>query len=431
MQGLAQLSESSSCKSVKAKENIVCTDIFDDSASALYILLLGEVGAHSFVAHKETKLEKIILPSGFFGARDYFTGNCDRQYIALKDSVVYAVSEATFPELAYYMPKMAIEIYKAAGAGAGEDQESLMTMARRQPGDLFDKIKSAYNAAQGGGDIGDVVETGLFVASVEKADDTGPPPDSQPQNSTAFSHEDEDSIFPKNHKGYPGITKPEYKVLTYEKEFKCIYCKKMFKADKVFLSKLFESQPARFDMRKFYKDFQLEWYDVYTCPHCYYTTLAAYYDDPKAIMNAAIEEKLVAAKDALVLDFEAEKNIDFVFTQHYLALMCAPANIPRKRQIAARMWSGLSWLYEDVGDKEMELFAAEKAARAYEAVYSEDRLTPGQEQIVCMAIAGMLYRAGIEENLKKYILRVKSNRDGKKAYVEMAENLQEALSQKD
>ena len=438
MQGLKLLKESSAYKKVAAKESVICTDIFDESASAMYILLSGKIGAYSFISHKETNLEKTILPSGFFGARDFFTGNCDMQYIARELSGVYAVTKNSFAELAEYFPELIFEIYNAASAEPQpESRDSLIALARENPDAAFDMLKSAYIGAQAGGCVGDVSETSFAAAEFEKSetpttdnnneDLSSLPADPQQSGSTYISQDS--GIFPPNHKSYPGVTHPEFKKLTYIKEFKCIYCKKLFKTDKVFLSKLYESAPARFDMRKFYKAFKLEWYEIYTCPHCYYSTLASYYEDPRAVMNTVIEDKLIEAKDSLFLDFEAERDLDFVITQHYLTLLCAPANIPRKRQIAAKMWANLSWLYEDIEDKEMEMFACANAAKAYEAIYSEDRLTPAQEQVVCMTIAGMLYRAKIEENLKKYLLKVKSTREGKKVYVEMAENLQDALGQ--
>lgn len=237
-------------------------------------------------------------------------------------------------------------------------------------------------------------------------------------------------LIPHNHKGYPGITKPEYEKLVYKKKYKCIFCKKEFEGFKIFQSKLYESQAMRYDMRKYYKDFQTEWYDVITCPLCYYSTLATYYDDPKAILNAKIQEPLAEARENMLLDFEEERNIDFVFASHYLALLCAPAFVPRRKHITAKIWSNLSWLYEDVEDNELAVMAAENAAKAYEIIYMEENLLPAQEQVVCMTVAGMLFRAGKDDNLKKYLLNVKVNKMGKKFYADMADNLLDLVNEK-
>ena len=116
-----------------------------------------------------------------------------------------------------------------------------------------------------------------------------------------------------------------------------------------------------------------------------------------------------------------------MFTSHYLALLCADGYLSFAIPLRAKLWGNISWLYEDVEDKEMELFAAEKAASAYEEVYSGTRLTPVQEQTTCLSIAGMQRRAGIDRNIKKFLYQVKIAKMGDKVYVKMAEDLMEEM----
>jgi uncharacterized protein (DUF2225 family) len=122
------------------------------------------------------------------------------------------------------------------------------------------------------------------------------------------------------------------------------------------------------------------------------------------------------------LDFDAERNIDYVFSVHYLALLCSEGYPTMGKQIRAKLWGNLSWLYEDVSDKEMEIYAATKAAEAYEQVYTESRLTPTQEQITCLSIAGMQHRAGFDSNLKKFLFTAKTLTAGDKTYAKLAED---------
>jgi len=131
------------------------------------------------------------------------------------------------------------------------------------------------------------------------------------------------------------------------------------------------------------------------------------------------------------LDFSAERDIDFVFTAHYIALLCSAGYPSVGKQIRAKLWGNLSWLYEDVGDEEMEKFAAKNAAEAYEQVYTESRLTPIQEQITCLSIAGMQHRAGIDSNLKKFIFTAKTLLAGDKTYAKLAEDFMYELNLED
>ena len=186
----------------------------------------------------------------------------------------------------------------------------------------------------------------------------------------------------------------------------------------------------RYDLRKYYTDFQSEWYDIITCRHCYFSTVHTVYADSKPILKQKVENTLTAARSSIFMDFDAERNIDFVFTSHYLALLCADGYLSFANPVRAKVWGNLSWLYEDVGDKEMEVFAAKKAAEAYEEVYTGTRLTPVQEQTTCLSIAGMQRRAGIDKDLRKILYQVKTQKMGDKAYVKLAEDLMYELREK-
>jgi uncharacterized protein (DUF2225 family) len=177
----------------------------------------------------------------------------------------------------------------------------------------------------------------------------------------------------------------------------------------------------RYDLRKYFRDFQTEWYDILTCRSCLFSTFHTYFTEPKPIQKAKIEDKLIKTRSEVVLDFDAERNIDYVFTVHYIALLCSEGYPTMGKQIRAKLWGNLSWLYEDINDKDMEVYAATKAAEAYEQVYSESRLTPVQEQITCLSIAGMQYRAGIDNNLKKFIFKAKTLTAGDKTYAKLAD----------
>ena len=70
----------------------------------------------------------------------------------------------------------------------------------------------------------------------------------------------------------------------------------------------------------------------------------------------------------------------------------------------------------------MEKFAAGKAAETYEQVYTQSRLTPIQEQVTCLSIAGMQHRAGVDNNLKKFAFTAKTLLAGDKTYAKLAED---------
>ena len=177
-----------------------------------------------------------------------------------------------------------------------------------------------------------------------------------------------------------------------------------------------------YDLRIFYEDFKSEWYEIITCPYCYFSTYYEYFKTTELLRKPYYEEELKTAHDALSLDFLAERDLNFVFTQHYLALVCS-RGLKNFRQINARMWENLIWLYKEVGDSEMAQFALEQTLACYQDVYQNCGLEPVQEQRTCMAVAVILYQIGEYKKAREWAFRVRTNRIGKRAYSNLAEKL--------
>ena len=99
-----------------------------------------------------------------------------------------------------------------------------------------------------------------------------------------------------------------------------------------------------------------------------------YFIEPVRFQKEKIQEALAAAKNETALDFTAERDLDFVFAAHYLALLCSPAFPSKQKQLDLKLWANLSWLYEEAGDEEPERAAALKAAETGEALYMSGNL---------------------------------------------------------
>jgi len=435
----------------------------------MYVLLAGRVDVLKKSAAGGTQIVASLLTGDVFGGREYFTDADDCSYLAGMDSAVYVITEESFNDLSWSRPEILFDILKAAYMPLRK-----MTAASR----TAQQEKTAVAASAPVAPVAPV-PTPAPVAQVPAAAQTAPPPVASPPPppppppapvaatppppppapvpappapaaKAAASQEVvldapateapsapieavpvEASFYPEGHKSYPNITKPEYMALVFPKEYKCPYCKASFKDYRVFRSKLYENRPMRFDLRKYYTDFQTEWYDILTCRSCYFSTFHNYFTEPKPIQKAKIEAALTNAKSEIRLEFDEERTLDFVFTAHYLAILCADGYPSVGKQIRAKLWGNVSWLYEDVEDDAMAKFAAIKAAEAYEQVYTETRLTPIQEQVTCLSIAGMQHRAGIDNNLKKFLFTAKTLMAGDKTYAKLAEDFMYELKMED
>lgn len=405
MVDIAWLAETGPCKKIKAGTRIPCPG-GTASERAMYILLSGRVDVFKASAAGGTQSAGSLLPGDVFGGREFFTDADDCVYTAGIDSAVYVINEESFNELAWSRPEVLFEVVKGAymplrKLSASQKTTSVLTMEEKSKALTAAKAKGKPQAGalfQDGG--GEALPTGGAKVPEFVVGD----------------------IFPEGHRFYPGVVKPEYSKLVFAKDYDCPFCKKQFSDYKIFRSKLYEAAPMRYDLRRYYTDFQTEWYDILTCKNCYFSTFYNYFNEPKPLKKELIEHTLASARASIPLDFDGERDLDFVFTAHFLAMICADGYLSAGKQIRAKLWGNLSWLYEDVGNEEMEKFCAGKAAEAYETVYKETRLTPVQEQATCLSIAGMQYRAGVDRNLKRFLFTAKTVKMGDRTFAKVAED---------
>lgn len=419
---ISYLAHCGPCKKFAAGEHIPCPGGSGDSNREMYILLDGRVDVFKESAAGGKQTAGSLLPGDVFGGREFFTQNEDYVYVAGVDSIAYIISEDSFNELSWTRPDILFEVLRAA-----------YIPMRKMTASQKTAIVTAMNTSIAKQIVPERPLEKTVKESVAKPKATFQAKDetASGDNLTPFNMSMEGGIFPEGHKSYPGITKPEYAHLVFQKDYECPLCKKTFNDYKIFRSKLYETSPIRYDLRRFYSDFQTEWFDVITCHNCLFSAFQNYFTEPKPIHKVKFESELAETRSLVYLDFNAERDIDFVFTSHYLAIICAAGYLSLGRQIRAKLWGNLSWLYEDVKDEEMARFAAAKAAEAYEAVYTETHLTPVQEQMTCLSIAGMQFRAGVDRNLKKFLFAAKTAKMGDKTYAKVAEDFMYELREDD
>lgn len=410
------LATSGACKKYTSGQHIPCPGGPEPSERAMYILLKGRVDVYRASAAGGLKNVGSLLPGDIFGGYEFFADATGSTYTAGVESVVYVITASSFNDLSWSKPDILFDVVKAAYLPLRKMSASEKTAVAEAQAAASQKTAAAEETAK--------VAAKQEAAPQAQAEKVEPAAGQEAKagSDQQASLPDDSGIYPEGHKSYPDITKPEYAKLVFPKEYTCPLCKKSFTDYRIFRSKLYESSPVRYDLRKFYTGFQTEWYDVIACHNCMFTTFHNYFTEPKPVQKVKFENELNAVKEKIKLDFDKERDIDFVFKLHYLAMLCAEGYLSVGRQIKAKLWGNLSWLYEDVGDEEMEKYSADKAATAYEEVYGQTHLTPVQEQITCLSIAGMQHRAGVDRNLKKFLFTAKTAKMGDRTYSKIADD---------
>ncbi len=236
-------------------------------------------------------------------------------------------------------------------------------------------------------------------------------------------------LYLPGHKGYPGITHPEYKKYVFEKKLRCPDCKESLTGYRILHSKLVAapgSGRGRYDLRSAYNEFQPEWYALTTCPNCRFSAGYNAFAEPVVLKKDHYAARLKEIAPSINMNFASDRDLDFVFTQHYLALICAKGFSDSLLKIA-QLWMNLNWLYEDVGDDHMRAQARGKAMEAFKEAYVQSRMSSVQEQRTCMMIAAMEYEVGNTTQAREWAFKVRMNRSGKALYTSLAEDLLEDI----
>jgi len=420
------LMKSQHCRIIPAGQRIAA----QDGTREMYILLGGN--AEAFVVQQGGLASAGVLKMGAtFGAKEFLWGDVSTVYRAKDDVCVYVITERSIEELMTSQPLIMLDLLRDATAPIRTSQPVVAAPQQRQATFVTPPQRSPA-----------VRQTIVPVQETKPARTLFTAPTAgiaqalrDAKNASEAVHRDtggatvrvlKEGFFPEGHKGYHESINPDFTQFVYDKEYQCPCCSKPFKDKRIFQSKLSIAAPVRYDMREFFVDFTPEWYDVVTCPHCFFSMLTSYFSDTKNFFRVRARQGLGEVLDKVALDFEQERDLEQVFARHYLAL-ASVAGYVNQKQLIAKLWGNISWLYEDAQDKEMEKFAACKAADAYIDVFQSTTPTAEQEQIICMTISGMLFRAERKSEIRRWLFNVKVSKEGKRFYADLADGLMEKI----
>jgi len=151
------------------------------------------------------------------------------------------------------------------------------------------------------------------------------------------------------------------------------------------------------DCRVHYKGINPLWYEIITCPHCYYTN---HYLKFFGINNFEFElvKKVLYNEHRPIVEARLEKRSDFDYlVLHYLQAIHINEHINAGGNVLiGGMWRNLYWLAKDVSDKEFTDFCAKKAMEKYQLAMEENRFFDALERAtVALTLANLQIYCGI------------------------------------
>lgn len=229
---------------------------------------------------------------------------------------------------------------------------------------------------------------------------------------SALGHLDGIGVFPEGHKHY-GIYAPEtYKNFCYNKQVSCPLCGGEFITKNPRMTKL-RLEKRENDLRDRYVDFDPLWYNIRTCPHCFFTQHYVDFDETQRLGVKGLkpyQEKAKQLEGKITLPPLEPLTIDRVFLGYYLALYFAGGK-EEKPLAMGKFYLSLSWLYQDVGDEGFYERSWNRAFDYYHSAYygaGVTKLKPEHEQQLCIILGELYLRKGeVQEALKHFYAAIR------------------------
>lgn len=393
-------------KGVSRAKKYLSGNIFGNNGSAeLYIVLKGEVGIFINYGKPNQEMYTTAGPGEFFvESRFFIEKRTPITSVALTDVYILPVSKNTAAQFIKDEPELVLELMKELCS-------------------RLDKINTDYEKLSGHPWVQNKpVPKKYSTSEIQKNQQNELNPPSFPCSASGPDHIQNKnfSLFPEEHGNYQLTFNNKDQTYLMEKSHTCPLCKKTFNTLKVKTSKLVLEKTDS-DMRCHYKDVEPLYYNVVTCPHCFYSALSEMFDNPDKPLTGLLQE-LTALNPETKIMTGREIDTFSIFAGYYLALFCAPKCFVSHRIATAKLLLKLSRIYQDCGDIIMEEQTTILALEAYLNVYLNEEITSASDQQLCLVIGELYLKTRDFKNAKDFFLKAKLNRDGAPLLKNQAEN---------
>lgn len=147
------------------------------------------------------------------------------------------------------------------------------------------------------------------------------------------------------------------------------------------------------------------WYEVITCPNCYYTN---HYLKFFGINNFEqdVVKRLLEKEHKPVVEARIERGTDFDYlVVKYIQAIHLNENInPGANELIGGLWRSLHWLCKDAEDKEFADYCAKKAvAKLKAAIENNEIFSATSKGATALSLAGLVSRYGGSKEMLQYI----------------------------
>ncbi|KUO76203.1 MAG: hypothetical protein APF81_10815 [Desulfosporosinus sp. BRH_c37] len=371
-----------------------------DPGSEMFIILSGSVRV-LITAPNENKVEIALLKAGdTFGEMALLEGLQRSATVqALEETTTVAVNISNFESVICQEPALALRIMK-----------SLSERIRRQNAELA-KYKDQ------------------LCLNSEPLEDTGPLTivEIKEENKLENTHEntpecDDFSKLIQYIGKYKETAPTNHSEYLFGKKILCPVCGQTIEVKMIRSSKLRLKQIEP-DYRHVYSDFDMLWYIVWVCPHCYYANFNSDFPNISDRERIRIKELSSIAKDIFGPSLNGPPSLIQVFKDYYLTLYWLQQLPSPDFEKLGKLWLRLSWLYNDVQEAELSIAATSKALEYFlNLINSSVKTTAAQDQYLYLLLGELNFKMGKIAEARNYFRQSIVIKGGNERMKEQAQN---------
>ena len=202
------------------------------------------------------------------------------------------------------------------------------------------------------------------------------------------------------------VIKPPYQDPQYLVNYKqaCPICGKAVTVVEMKRS-IMEERSFDMDCRINYVGCDPLWYEVITCPHCYYSN---HYLRFFSINNFEYEEveKVLQKEHKNVVETRLERRGEYdILVVRYLQAIHINEHInPGDNALIGSLWRNLYWLSKDVSDNEFAMYCAKRVVKKYKTAVDENQFhDAASKSATALSLVNMLAYCGISKDIMHYL----------------------------
>lgn len=192
---------------------------------------------------------------------------------------------------------------------------------------------------------------------------------------------------------------------------------------------ILEEKSFETDCRITYAGCDPLWFEVISCPNCYYTNHYLKFFGINNFEYDVVKKVLTEHKPIVEARLERRGDYDFLVLKYLQAIHINEHINPGANALIGGLWRSLYWLSQDIMDTEFAMFCAKKTIEKYQAAIDENEISDKTGRAsTALSLASFMTRCKDEKGLMHYVEVATEGQDERVR--EKAENLKRLLEQR-